>query len=193
MSQHLHPVETAVKGRILFQLTGSIACFKACAVISKLVQAGYDVQTVATPSALEFVGRATLEGLTGRPTFTEVFELGRTMDHIHHSKWADLAIVCPSTASTLNKLAAGIADDVIGALFLSYDLVQKPFLVVPAMNQQMFQHPATQRSISMLEEWNVKVLKTAVGHQACGDHGPGRLLEPEQIYDEIVLSLGKEV
>src|SRR4051812_25242236 len=104
------------QSKILFQLTGSIACYKACGAISKLVQAGVEVQAVATASALKFVGAATLEGLTGRPVFTDVFEAGKMMDHIHLARWADLAVVCPATAGSLNRLAAGTGDDVVGTL-----------------------------------------------------------------------------
>lgn len=170
--------------KILFQLSGSIAAYKACFVISRLVQDGHEVQTVATSAALEFVGPATLEGLTGKPVFTDVHEAGRMMDHIHLAKWADFAIVCPASANTINRLAAGLADDPIGALFLAYDL-KKPYVIAPAMNRQMFAHPATQAALAKLESFGARILPTAEGHQACGDEGTGRLLEPEQILEAI--------
>jgi phosphopantothenoylcysteine synthetase/decarboxylase len=176
------------KSKILFQLTGSIAAYKSCSVISKLVQEGFEVQAVCTPSALQFIGQATLAGLTGRPVFTDVFESNRMMDHIHLAKWADLAIVCPASANSINKLAQGIADDAVGTLFLAYDL-KKPYLIAPAMNQEMFQHPATQASIQKLQSWNVRVLPTDSGWQACGDLGPGRLLDPDMIHQEILKGL----
>jgi phosphopantothenoylcysteine decarboxylase/phosphopantothenate--cysteine ligase len=168
------------KSKILFQLSGSIAAYKACHVISRLVQDGHEVQTVATQSALQFVGPATLEGLTGKPVFTDLYETDKMMDHIYLSKWADLAIICPASANTINSLAAGLASDPIGALFLSYDL-KKPYLIAPAMNQQMFKHPATQAALAKLETYGVKILPTDEGHQACGDQGPGRLLDPEEV------------
>ncbi len=173
------------KSKILFQLTGSIACYKSAVLISRLVQNGYEVQTVCTPSALEFIGAATLEGLTGKKVFSHLFKPGQMMDHIHLAKWADLAILCPATAHSINRLALGLADDCIGALFLAYDF-KKPYLVAPAMNQAMFQHPATQAALGKLESWSVQILPTDVGHQACGDEGPGRLLDPEKIYLEIM-------
>ena len=80
------------------------------------------MQTVASAGALQFVGAATLEGLTGRPPFTDLYEAGRAMDHIHLARWADAAIVCPATANSLNRLAAGLADDAVGALFLAWEL-----------------------------------------------------------------------
>lgn len=178
------------KSKVLFQLSGSIACYKACSVISRLVQDGHEVQTACTAGALQFIGAATLEGLTGKPVFSEVFEHGRMMDHIYLSKWADLAIVCPATADLINRLAAGVANDAVGSLFLAYDL-KKPYLVAPAMNQQMWQHPATKASLEKLESWGVQVLPTGDGYQACGDVGPGRLLEPDQIYAQITSRLKK--
>ncbi len=161
-------------------LSGSIACYKACFVISRLVQAGHEVQTACTSSALQFVGPSTLEGLTGRPVFSDVHETGRRMDHIDLANWADLAVVCPATANTINSLANGIATDPIGNLFLAYDL-KKPFLVAPAMNTKMLEHPATRDSIVKLQSWGVQVLETDAGQLACGDEGMGRLLEPEKI------------
>lgn len=178
------------RGKILFQLSGSIAAYKSCAILSKLVQEGYEVQTAVTAGALQFIGPATLEGLTGKPVFSDVYEQGRMMDHIHLAKWAELAIVCPATANTINQLAHGVATDCIGNLFLAYEITKKPYLVAPAMNQAMYQHPATSESLSKLESWGVKILPTDTGHQACGDVGPGRLLDPDLIYESIIRSLG---
>jgi phosphopantothenoylcysteine decarboxylase/phosphopantothenate--cysteine ligase len=176
------------KSKILFQLSGSIACYKSAGIISKLVQNGFEVQTVCTRSAAEFIGPATLEGLTGKKVFTDLFESGQLMDHIKLSQWADLAILCPATAQSIASLSLGLAQDCISTLFLAYDF-KKPYLIAPAMNQAMFNHPATQEHLSKLEKWGVHVLPTDVGHQACGDVGPGRLLEPDLIYESIVTAL----
>jgi phosphopantothenoylcysteine decarboxylase/phosphopantothenate--cysteine ligase len=172
------------KSKILFQLSGSIACFKACSVISALVKQGCEVQVVATRSALEFVGLATLEGLSGRPVLTSVFEPGEYMAHIHLMNWADLIILCPATANTISKLASGVGDDLISTLFLAYDF-KKPYLLVPAMNTKMYLHPSTQHSIQILKNWGLEILETASGVLACGEEGLGRLLEPDQIMVEI--------
>jgi phosphopantothenoylcysteine synthetase/decarboxylase len=177
--------------KILVQLSGSIAAYKSCYLISRLVQAGHEVKTVATQGALEFVGKATLEGLSGHPVFTNIYEEGRMMDHIHLAKWAQLAILAPASANTLNRLAQGLADDVVGTLFLAWDLKKKPYLVAPAMNQQMIDHPATKAALGKLEEWGVRVLPSGDGHQACGDTGLGRLLEPEQIFSIIQKEMGQ--
>jgi phosphopantothenoylcysteine synthetase/decarboxylase len=174
------------KSKVLVQLSGSIAAYKTCYLISKLVQAGHEVKAVATSGALEFVGKATLEGLSGGPVFSDVYEEGRMMDHIHLSKWADVAIVAPASANVINKLAQGLADDPIGTLFLSWDLKTKPYWVAPAMNQQMFQHPATQAALATLKGWGVKFLLGEEGHQACGDVGPGRMIEPDEIFNQVI-------
>lgn len=176
------------KGNILFQLTGSIACYKACSVISKLVQEGCDVKAVVSANALHFIGKSTLEGLTHRSVYTDTFEDRSALEHIELTKWMDLAIVCPATANIINKFATGIGDDYISTIFLACDF-KKPYLVAPAMNRNMLAHPATRRSLRTLEEWGVSVLPTGKGYQACGDAGEGRLLEPDRIYEEITRRL----
>ena len=179
------------RGNILFLLSGSIACYKACVAISRLAQAGVNVQTVATPAALRFVGAATLEGLSGRPVFTDLFERGRALDHIDLARAADLALVCPATANTINRLAHGLADDPIGALFLAWEMKQKPWWVAPAMNGYMWDHPATEASLAKLRDWGVRVLDPVEGAHACGEIGPGRLMEPDQIVAEVLATLPK--
>ncbi len=174
--------------KILFIMTGSIACFKACHVISKLVQQGHEVQVVATESALKFVGNATLEGLTGKPTLTDLFAGGNVMDHIHLVRWADLIIVAPATAHFMNKMAHGLGDDLASTLFLAHDFT-KPFLVAPAMNTMMYRHPTTQESLKKLLSMGIQVLDSATGPLASGENGFGRLLEPEQILAEIERAL----
>jgi phosphopantothenoylcysteine synthetase/decarboxylase len=174
--------------KVLFLLTGSIACYKACNVISKLVQAGGVVKTVCTPNALKFIGKSTLEGLTHHAVYMDTFEDRSALEHIELTKWMDLAIICPATANIMNKMAAGVADDFVSTLFLAWDQ-KKPYLVAPAMNRNMWAHPATRRSVKTLGEWGVKVLGTGKGYQACGDIGEGRLLEPGDIHKEIIKSL----
>lgn len=176
-------------GNVLFCLTGSIACYKACTVISRLSQAGVTVQTAATPAALRFVGSPTLEGLSGRPPFTDLWEEGRALDHIELARQADLAIVCPATAGAINRLAAGLADDPVGTLFLAWEFPEKPWWIVPAMNARMWSHPATQDAVARLRSWGVRVLDPAEGPHACGEEGPGRLADPEKIAAEVLAAL----
>jgi phosphopantothenoylcysteine decarboxylase/phosphopantothenate--cysteine ligase len=174
--------------KILFELTGSIAAWKACAVISRLVQEGHEVQTIATSAALQFIGPATLEGMTGRPVRSDMWDRGTAMDHINLVKWADLVVLCPATANTINRLAAGIADDLVGALFLAHDW-KKPYLLAPAMNPAMWAHPATRAGAEKLRSWGVRILPVARGRLACGDEGEGRMIEPEEILAAIRAAL----
>lgn len=180
---------TPRKPHVLFLLSGSIACYKACTVISRLVQSGATVQTVATPAALRFVGAATLEGLSGRPVFGNLWEEGRALDHIELAREADLALLCPATANTLNCLAAGLADDPVGALFLAWEFPQKPWWIAPAMNVRMWSHPSTQASLATLRGWGVTVIEPDSGAQACGEIGPGRLTEPEALAARVLEAL----
>lgn len=175
--------------KLLFALTGSIACAKACGALSRLVQAGVEVQPVATQAALRFVGTATLEGLARRPVFHDLWEEGRGLDHIGLARWADGMVVCPATADALNRMAAGLADDPLGCLWLAWELGVKPWWVAPAMNVQMWGHPTVQRSLETLRGMGVRVLAPAAGMQACGEVGPGRLLEPEEIVPVVLAGL----
>lgn len=169
---------------ILFQLTGSIAAYKACSLISRLVQVGHSIQPVCTASALEFVGKATLEGLTGKKVLTSCFEDGTMMDHIRLVKWADLLILCPATAASINRLAQGLADDLVGAIFLANNF-QKPYWIAPAMNAGMYQHPATQAALTQLRGWGAVIHEPGTGMLACGDVGQGRLIEPDHLFESI--------
>ncbi|WII72538.1 bifunctional phosphopantothenoylcysteine decarboxylase/phosphopantothenate--cysteine ligase CoaBC [Bdellovibrio sp. 22V] len=179
------------KSKVLFIMTGSIACYKACHVISRLVQNGCEVQVVATPSALKFVGNATLEGLTGKPVVSDMYAAGNVMDHIHLMRWADAIVVAPATASFLNKAAQGVGDDLVQTLFLAHDF-KKPFLIAPAMNTSMYLHPVTQKSLETLRGMGLQILDTASGILACGEEGWGKLLEPDMILKFVLEALQKK-
>jgi phosphopantothenoylcysteine decarboxylase/phosphopantothenate--cysteine ligase len=176
--------------RIAFVLTGSIACYKACDAISRLVQLGHSVRTVATESALRFVGVATLEGLTGERVLTGLFDPGVALEHIQMTRWADAVVVCPATANTLNRFAAGLADDLTGTLFLAHDR-SKPFLVAPAMNPAMWLHPATRESVARLGGWGVRFIRIGEGRTACGEVGEGRMAEPADIVAAVEAALAR--
>ena len=177
-SRSIAPGPSARSGsRVLVVFTGSIAAYKGCDVISRLVQQGHHVRCVATPSALKFIGAATLEGLTGWPVLSDVFATGSALDHVHLTRWADAVLVCPATANTLNRLATGLADDLPGALFLAHDRT-KPWIVAPAMNPAMWAHPATVAAVQTLREWGVRFIAPVEGRTACGESGDGRLAEP---------------
>ena len=175
---------------ILIILTGSIACYKSCSVISKLKQKGHSLKVVLSPNSLRFIGAATIEGLTGEPPITDMYTTGHVMDHISLIRWADLILVAPATANYINKISNGIGDDLLTTLFLAHDF-EKPFLIAPAMNTKMYLHPATQESITKLKKWNVEILETASGVLACGEVGSGKLLDPELIIEEVEKNLGK--
>ncbi|HRO67014.1 MAG TPA: bifunctional phosphopantothenoylcysteine decarboxylase/phosphopantothenate--cysteine ligase CoaBC, partial [Pseudobdellovibrionaceae bacterium] len=175
--------------KILMMMTGSIAAYKACHVISRLVQAGHQVQVAASPSALQFVGSATLEGLSGRPVVSDLWEKGRSMDHIHLIREADLILVAPGTAHFINRIAGGVGDDLLTTLFLAHDF-KKPFLIAPAMNTTMYLHPVTQASLKKIKEMGIRILETSSGVLACGETGFGKLLEPDLILKDVLEALG---
>lgn len=180
------------KYKILFQISGSVAAYKSAYLISKLVQNNFEVQTVVTQSALQFIGKATLEGLTGKPVLLDTFEENHMMSHIDLMKWADLIILAPASANTINKMASGIADNLVTSLFLAHKW-NKPYLIAPAMNTAMFKHPATQKSLKTLADWGIIVLPSDAGYLACGDYGEGKLLDPDKIYDFILKSLNNHL
>jgi phosphopantothenoylcysteine decarboxylase / phosphopantothenate---cysteine ligase len=167
-------------------MSGSIAAFKACQVISKLVQNGDEVQVVATKSTFQFIGEMTLEGLSGKKVLTDLWESGRAMDHIHLTRWADFAMVCPASANTIAKLAHGFSEDLLSAMALAWP-ADKKFFVFPAMNQQMLQASVTQENLKRLEQRGFTVAPTQSGSLACGEEGPGRLLEVEEILARVAL------
>lgn len=171
-------------------MTGSIACYKACSVVSALHQKGYSVKVVLSPSSLQFIGAATIEGLTGESPVTDMYAAGSVMDHIHLARWADLILVAPATANYINKIANGLGDDLLTTLFLAHDF-KKPFLVAPAMNTMMYLHPTTQESITKLKKYGVEILETASGVLACGEVGYGRLLDPQLIVQEVETHLNQ--
>ena len=176
------------KSKILVMLTGSIACYKVAHVLSRLTQNHCDVKVVASKSALEFIGTSTLEGLTGNTVTTEMYASGHVMEHIHLMRWADLILVAPATANFINKAAHGIGDDFIHTLFLAHDF-KRPLLIAPAMNVAMYDHPLTQESFKKLKSLGLDVLDSHEGHLACGETGKGRLLDPDQIVESVLVKL----
>lgn len=178
------------KSKVLFFMTGSIACYKACQTLSRLTQAGCEVQVVASASALQFVGTATLEGLTGKPVVTDMYASGNVMDHIHLMRWADLVVVAPASANYVNKAAQGIADDLLHTMFMAHDF-KKPFLIAPAMNVAMYNHPLTQNSLQKLKDIGIEILDGGTGALACGENGQGRLIEADELTQVILKKLNE--
>tara|TARA_A100001015_G_C15042064_1_gene740401 strand:+ start:758 stop:1951 length:1194 start_codon:yes stop_codon:yes gene_type:complete len=180
------------KSNILLKISGSIAAYKIGDLISMLVQRGYEVQTVASPSALKFIGPATLEGLSGRAVLTDTYESGKMMAHINLTKWSHLTILAPATANTINKIGYGLGEDLLSTMFLAHDWA-KPYFLAPAMNTNMLNHPATQESIERLKRWGVNILNPESGKLACGGIGYGRMMETDNILKTILPYLKKEI
>ena len=173
------------KPKILLQITGSIAAFKAATLASRLVESGSEVQCVLSDGGRYFVGEATFEGLTERPVLGDIFERGRAHDHIRLADWADLILLYPASANHITRLRAGLADDLIGCVFLANN-VSTPYWIAPAMNSKMFAHPAVTEALSTLEGWGCRILPTGEGRLACGEIGDGRLAEPDEVFELIV-------
>ena len=166
---------------ILVGISGGIAAYKIPELIRLLKKAGADVQVTTTKNALEFVTCLTLQTVSGHKVYTDVFAAinEHSTEHISLPDWADLMIVAPATANVLGKIAYGIADD---ALTTTFAAMRKPVVIAPAMNDKMYQSPATQQAINILSQWeNITMLDCADGPLACGTSGKGRMQEIEVI------------
>lgn len=164
--------------RIVLGVTGGIAAYKACELVSRLKKAGAQVRVVLTAHAAKFVPPLTFETLSGNPACVDTFAPRAEMEHIALSKWAELFVIAPATANCLAKLAAGIADDLLSTAALAMTC---PVLVAPAMNANMYRHPATQANLATLAERGVRFVGPARGRLACGDDDIGRMSEPQEI------------
>ena len=162
--------------RVLVVVTGGIAAYKTAYLVRRLLEADALVDVVLTPSAEKFVGRVTFEGLTGRPARTSLWK--RPLDHIELGSEADLAIVAPATADFLSKMAAGGADTLAAATLLAASC---PVLLCPAMNERMWEHPATRRNIETLRQFGLEMVGPDRGELAEGEIGIGRMSEPADI------------
>ena len=169
--------------KIIVGISGGIAAYKIPELIRLLKKAGAEVKVTTTNHALEFVTPLVLETLSGNKVYTDVFATGNdhTTEHISLPDWADLMIIAPATANIIGKMAAGIADDALSTTFLA---MRKPVLVAPAMNDKMLAHPAVERNLQIISNYdNCKVLPTAEGFLACGTTGKGRMVEPIAIFE----------
>jgi phosphopantothenoylcysteine decarboxylase/phosphopantothenate--cysteine ligase len=170
--------------KLLLGLTGGIACYKAAELVRLTIGTGADVQVVMTESACRFVTPVSLQALSGKPVFIDMWDsrIANGMPHIDLSRDRDAIVVAPASANFIAKLACGLADDLLSTLCLAREC---PVLIAPAMNRQMWENAATRRNIAQLEEDGVVILGPAAGDQACGETGMGRLLEPEELLSEI--------
>jgi phosphopantothenoylcysteine decarboxylase / phosphopantothenate---cysteine ligase len=180
---------TELAGRhIVVGLSGGIACYKAAELVRELVKAGATVQVVMTEAAEQFITAVTLQALSNRPVFTSQWDAreANSMAHINLTREADAVLVAPASADFIAKLLHGRADDLLSLLCLARPIERCPLLVAPAMNREMWAHPATQRNFAQLKTDGATVLGPGSGDQACGEIGDGRMLEPADLRDELI-------
>jgi phosphopantothenoylcysteine decarboxylase/phosphopantothenate--cysteine ligase len=170
--------------KILLGVTASIAAYKAASLIRLLVKEGAEVQVIMTPLAKEFITPVTLSTLSGKPVLSDFFSDsgGEWHSHVEMGLWADLFIVAPVTASTMGKLANGIADNLLITTYLS---CKCPVVLAPAMDRDMYQHPSTGRNIEILKSYGNEIIEPVSGELASGLYGKGRMEEPEVIVEYI--------
>ena len=170
--------------RILLGVTGGIAAYKSAELVRRLRDRGAEVQVVMTAGARQFITPLTFQALTGRPVRTDLWDEAAeaAMGHIELARWADRVLVAPASADFLARLAHGLAGDLLTTLCLATDA---PLSVAPAMNRLMWANAATQANVALLRSRGVTVLGPAEGDQACGETGPGRMLEPAEIVDAL--------
>ena len=168
--------------KILLGITGGIAAYKSAELVRLLSKAGATVRVVMTEAAQQFVGALTFQALSGNPVYTTLLdpEAEAGMGHIELARWADLVVVAPATADFLARQAAGRADDLLNAICRASSA---PLWVAPAMNQQMWQDGATQQNVVELQRQGVQMIGPDAGSQACGEVGPGRMVEPAEIVE----------
>jgi phosphopantothenoylcysteine decarboxylase/phosphopantothenate--cysteine ligase len=175
--------------KILLGVTGGIAAYKAAELARLLAGAGAEVRVAMTRAATAFVAPLTFEALSGNPVCLELLDPGQesAMGHIRLARWADLVLVAPATADFIARLRAGLADDLLSTLCLAATV---PVVLAPAMNRAMWEHPATRDNAACLERRGVRLLGPDHGAQACGETGPGRMLEPQRIVEAVASLLG---
>ena len=171
--------------RIVLGVTGGIAAYKAAELLRLLVKQGADVQVAMTEGATRFVTPTTFQALSGKPVYVDQWDarMPNAMAHIDLSRQVDLIVVAPASADFMARIANGMADDLLATMVLARDC---PLLLAPAMNRQMWENPATQRNVAQLVADGIAMVGPASGVQACGETGPGRMLEPEQLIEAVV-------
>ena len=181
-----------LKGKtIVLGVTGGIACFKAAALASMLVEQHANVQVIMTENATKFVTPLTFEQLTGQKALTDTFDRNfqHSVEHIAVADRADLVLIAPATANIIAKLAHGLADDMLTTTVLACDC---PKAIAPAMNTKMYENPVTQDNLSTLRRYGWEVAEPASGHLACGTEGKGRLPEPEELLELCLHDIARE-
>ncbi|HBH33894.1 MAG TPA: bifunctional phosphopantothenoylcysteine decarboxylase/phosphopantothenate--cysteine ligase CoaBC [Psychrobacter sp.] len=187
MSQIFTPVVPAAPNitNVILAITGGIAAYKSALLARLLIKAGFEVRVIMTQGAQQFITPLTLQALTGNEVHTELLDTKAEagMGHIELAKWADLIVIAPASANTLARLAMGMADDLLATVCLA---TTAPVMVAPAMNQQMWAHPAVQLNVQTLADMGYEMIEPDSGIQACGDTGSGRLPEPEILLRRVI-------
>lgn len=181
--------QAALAGKhIVLGLSAGVACYKAAELVRELVKAGATVQVVMTEAATRFITAVTMQALSNRAVYTSQWDprAANGMAHINLSREADAILVAPASADLIAQLAQGRADELLSLLCLARPLARCPLLVAPAMNREMWQHPATQRNVAQLRADGTTVLGPDEGDQACGEVGEGRMLEPAELRDQLI-------
>ncbi|GAB3418147.1 bifunctional phosphopantothenoylcysteine decarboxylase/phosphopantothenate--cysteine ligase CoaBC [Massilia agilis] len=180
--------------KIVLGLSGGVACYKAAELCRALVKQGASVQVVMTEAATHFIGAVTMQALSGHTVYTDQWDprVANNMAHIDLTRGADAVLIAPCSADFIRKLVHGACDDLLSTLCLARPR-HVPLLVAPAMNVEMWENPATQRNVAWLRADGVQVLGPAAGEQACGETGLGRMLEPQDLLDELVASFQPKV
>jgi len=180
--------------KIVLGLSGGVACYKAAELCRALVKQGARVHVAMTEAATHFIGQVTLQALSGNPVWLDQWDprMPNNMAHIDLTRGADAVLIAPCSADFIRKLAHGVCDDLLSTLCLARPR-GVPLLVAPAMNVEMWQNPATQRNVATLLQDGVCIFGPAAGEQACGETGLGRMLEPEQLLEELVASFQQKV
>lgn len=175
---------------LVLGLTGGIACYKAAEFCRMLQKAGATVQIVMTPAAERFITSVTMQALSGRSVYTSQWDAREpnNMPHINLSREADAIVIAPCSADFLVKLVHGSADDLLALMCMARPIDRVPLLLAPAMNREMWVHPATQRNLAQVQADGAFVLGVNSGDQACGETGDGRMLEPDELLEEVIAS-----
>ncbi|MEW5986246.1 MAG: bifunctional phosphopantothenoylcysteine decarboxylase/phosphopantothenate--cysteine ligase CoaBC [Chloroflexota bacterium] len=184
----MSPITLLGNKRIVLGVTGSIACYKAVDLASKLTQAGALVDVILTEAATHFVTPLSFRSVTGRPVYTDMWQLAEHVLHVNLGETADLLVIAPATAHTMAKLAQGLADNLLTMTALA---ARCPLLIAPAMDGGMYEHPATQVNLATLQQRGVILAGPAAGRMASGLSGRGRLLEPSELLAHIRLALAR--
>lgn len=173
---------------IVLGLTGGIACYKAAELCRGLIKQGASVQVVMTEAAGQFITPVTMQALSGRPVYTSQWDAREpnTMAHINLSRQADAILLAPCSADFMARLVHGRADELLSLMCLARPMDRVPLLVAPAMNREMWAHPATQRNMAQLAADGAVLLGVGTGEQACGETGDGRMLEPAELLEDVV-------